>query len=104
MRDPDQMGGAFVAMIFEELGDMLQFPEALREKDGLRLAQGLRGGAEAKLRDVLGAGQARMQTSTGVTMQKKSDSDGFMIRFSGKGVSDEMIKMVMEEVQKTLEK
>ena len=134
------------AMIFEELGDMLQFPEALREKDGLRLAQGLRGGAEAQLRDVLGAGQAEdaksewaliegvlagaasvkkdparggrptvasnsgwsgadtLQTSTGVTMQKKSDSDGFMIRFSGKGVSDEMIKMVMEEVQKTLEK
>jgi len=26
------------AMIFEELGDILEFPEALREKDGLRIA------------------------------------------------------------------
>ncbi|MEB8386449.1 ParB/RepB/Spo0J family partition protein [Rhodobacteraceae bacterium KMM 6894] len=42
------------AMIFEELGDMLTFPEALTEKRGLRLAQALRGGAEAKLREDLG--------------------------------------------------
>ena len=45
------------AMIFEELGDMLEFPETMREKDGLRLAAGLRAGAEPRLRDVLGAGQ-----------------------------------------------
>jgi ParB family transcriptional regulator, chromosome partitioning protein len=45
------------AMIFEELGDMLEFSENMREKDGLRLAAGLRAGAEARLRDVLGAGQ-----------------------------------------------
>ncbi|MFC6640252.1 hypothetical protein [Sulfitobacter sediminilitoris] len=44
-------------MIFEELGDMLRFPEGMREKDGLRLAQALRGGAEARLREVLGTGQ-----------------------------------------------
>ncbi|WP_113912931.1 ParB/RepB/Spo0J family partition protein [Roseovarius dicentrarchi] len=42
------------AMIFEELGDMLTFPEALSEKRGLRLAQALRSGAEAGLRDALG--------------------------------------------------
>lgn len=112
LRDPDQMGGAFVAMveeneirqdlshyergriaviaaqqgafpnteeavaqmfaagskakrskirsfarIFEELGDMLEFPETLREKDGLRLATALRNGAESRLQQVLGAGQ-----------------------------------------------
>ncbi len=45
------------AMIFEELGDMLSFPESLREKDGLRLAQALRNGAENRLREVLGTGQ-----------------------------------------------
>ena len=45
------------AMIFEELGDMLEFPEGMREKDGLRLAAALRNGAEARLRQVLGAGQ-----------------------------------------------
>lgn len=43
------------AMIFEELGDVLRFPEGLREKDGLRLAQALRGGGEARLREALGA-------------------------------------------------
>ncbi|GGG84173.1 chromosome partitioning protein ParB [Salipiger pallidus] len=41
------------ALIFEELGDMLTFPDQLKEKDGLRLATALRGGAEAKLRDAL---------------------------------------------------
>ncbi|WP_112313204.1 ParB/RepB/Spo0J family partition protein [Pseudogemmobacter bohemicus] len=41
------------ALIFEELGDMLAFPEQLREKDGLRLAAALREGAEAALRDAL---------------------------------------------------
>ncbi|MEI4263158.1 ParB/RepB/Spo0J family partition protein [Roseovarius sp. D0-M9] len=41
------------AMIFEELGDMLTFPEALSEKRGLRLAQALRAGSEAALREAL---------------------------------------------------
>ena len=41
------------ALIFEELGDMLTFPDALREKDGLKLAQALRDGAERSLREVL---------------------------------------------------
>lgn len=45
------------AMIFEELGDMLEFPEGMREKDGLRLAAALRNGAETRLRQVLGSGQ-----------------------------------------------
>lgn len=45
------------ALIFEELGDVLNFPETLRETDGLRLAQALRAGADGRLREVLGAGQ-----------------------------------------------
>jgi len=45
------------AMIFEELGDILEFPENLREKDGLRIAAGLRDGAENRLREALATGQ-----------------------------------------------
>ncbi|TQS70925.1 chromosome partitioning protein ParB [Rhodobacteraceae bacterium] len=41
------------ALIFEELGDMLHFPEQLRERDGLKLAAALRAGAEAQLREAL---------------------------------------------------
>ncbi|WP_140848123.1 ParB N-terminal domain-containing protein [Paracoccus sp. FO-3] len=41
------------ALIFEELGDMLRFPEALTERRGLRLATALRNGAEARLRQSL---------------------------------------------------
>ncbi|MEC7762031.1 MAG: ParB/RepB/Spo0J family partition protein [Pseudomonadota bacterium] len=41
------------ALIFEELGDMLVFPESLREKDGLKLATALRSGGETALRDAL---------------------------------------------------
>ncbi len=43
------------ALIFEELGDMLRFPEALTEKRGLRLSAALRSGAEARLRQALSA-------------------------------------------------
>lgn len=41
------------ALIFEELGDMLEFPERLTERRGLRLAAALRRGAEADLRAML---------------------------------------------------
>lgn len=41
------------ALIFEELGDMLAFPEALTERRGLRLAGALRDGAERALRRAL---------------------------------------------------
>lgn len=43
------------ALIFEELGDMLEFPDALSEKRGLKLAQALRQGGEGCLRDALAA-------------------------------------------------
>lgn len=48
------------ALIFEELGDMLQFPDLLREKDGLRIAAALRDGAEDKMRRTLA--EARVET------------------------------------------
>ncbi|MFN3273214.1 MAG: ParB/RepB/Spo0J family partition protein [Paracoccus sp. (in: a-proteobacteria)] len=38
------------ALIFEELGDMLHFPEKLTERRGLQLATALRQGAEGRLR------------------------------------------------------
>lgn len=41
------------ALIFEELGDMLQFPEGLTERRGLQLASALRQGAEGRLRHAL---------------------------------------------------
>ncbi|MDS9469976.1 ParB N-terminal domain-containing protein [Paracoccus sp. MBLB3053] len=41
------------ALIFEELGDMLRFPEALTERRGLRIAAALRAGSEARLRQAL---------------------------------------------------
>ncbi|WP_299911681.1 ParB N-terminal domain-containing protein [uncultured Paracoccus sp.] len=41
------------AVIFEELGDMLAFPEGLTERRGLQLAGALRRGAEGKLREAL---------------------------------------------------
>ncbi len=44
------------ALIFEELGDLLIFPEALKEREGLRLANALRNGADTDLRDVLARG------------------------------------------------
>ena len=45
------------SLIFEELGDMLQFPEFLKERDGLRLATAIRNGAETQLREALATGQ-----------------------------------------------
>lgn len=45
------------AEVFEMLGDMLQFPETMSERRGLRLASTLRQGGEKRLREVLGGGQ-----------------------------------------------
>ncbi len=39
------------ALIFEELGDMLTFPDLIKERDGLKLAAALREGHEARLRE-----------------------------------------------------
>ena len=41
------------ALIFEEIGDMLTFPDAIKEKDGLKLSAALRDGAGDMLRTAL---------------------------------------------------
>ncbi len=41
------------AVVFERLGDVLNFPQALKEKQGLALATALRGGAGDQLREIL---------------------------------------------------
>lgn len=46
------------ALIHEELGDMLSFPQALTEKGGLRLAGALRQGFEGEIRSALAKGAA----------------------------------------------
>ncbi|TRD15667.1 ParB/RepB/Spo0J family partition protein [Palleronia caenipelagi] len=43
------------ALICEDLGDLLSYAEALKERDGLRLAAALRNGADRALRDALEA-------------------------------------------------
>jgi len=43
------------AQVFEELGDMLVYPEALSERQGLRIATTLRAGGERELREELAA-------------------------------------------------
>ncbi|MFV0359383.1 ParB/RepB/Spo0J family partition protein [Tropicimonas sp.] len=45
------------AQVFEELGDLLLFPEFLSERQGLRLASGLRSGGGAMLRAALEGGR-----------------------------------------------
>ncbi|NIZ11318.1 ParB/RepB/Spo0J family partition protein [Pseudooceanicola sp. HF7] len=41
------------ALVFEELGDMLAFPDTIKERDGLKLATVLRNGGEAQMREAL---------------------------------------------------
>jgi ParB family chromosome partitioning protein len=45
------------ALVHEELGDMLAFPEHLSERAGLRLAGALRAGLTSRLREGLASGQ-----------------------------------------------
>ena len=135
------------ALIFEELGDMLTFPEALSEKRGLRLAQALRQGFEKQLREALAdlspaesenewsgiepviaeaengprpvrrGGRPKtaksasgwknadvLETSAGITLRKKRDGQGFVMRFEGKGMDDELMDSLMEEIRTLLEK
>ena len=57
------------ALIYEELGDMLRFPDMIREKEGLRLAQALRDGGEAMLRDGLARIDARDPAAEAVAIE-----------------------------------
>jgi ParB family chromosome partitioning protein len=136
------------AVIFEELGDLLGFPESLKERDGLRLAAALRSGAQKPLRDVLATGQGvdalsewamlrdaldtfeagpvtsvnkggrpkstppavgwknadTLVLSSGVTLRKGRDSQGYTIRIEGAGVDSELLDSIMAELQFLLEK
>ncbi|WP_170457557.1 ParB/RepB/Spo0J family partition protein [Ruegeria arenilitoris] len=46
------------AVVHEALGDLLQYPVALSEKAGLRIAAAIRDGAQTKLREALSRGEA----------------------------------------------
>ncbi len=135
------------ALIFEELGDMLEFPDALSEKRGLKLAQVLRQGGESRLRDALASASPvsadeewaalaavidmmdtpakdprrggrpkkpptsagwrdadTMVTSSGVTIRRQSDSNGFVLRFEGKPVDSALMDSLLEEIRYFLEK
>ncbi|MCF2906705.1 ParB N-terminal domain-containing protein [Octadecabacter sp. CECT 8868] len=62
------------AMIFEDLGDILDFPENLREKDGLRIAGALRDGAEQHLRKALETGRGRDAAAEWATLSDALDA------------------------------
>ena len=49
------------------------------------------------------SGRDTLHTSTGVSMRRESDANGYMIRFSGKGVSHELMEMIMRDIQQKLE-
>ncbi|MBK0328968.1 ParB N-terminal domain-containing protein [Rhodobacteraceae bacterium F11138] len=138
------------ALIFEELGDMLIFPEALSEKRGLQLAQALRGGAETALRDALASADTQtpedewaaiehviassepaprdarrggrprstprgtpasgwqnaetLRTSSGITIRKMRDEKGFLLRFEGRGLDQDLMESLMSEIRVLLER
>jgi ParB family transcriptional regulator, chromosome partitioning protein len=135
------------ALIFEELGDMLKFPETLKEKEGLRLAQVLRQGGTARLREILTSddpttpayeaellaqalpeldgkpkdvrrggrpssklletgrqGPQTLNILSGITLRCDEDSQGYLIRLSGEGLTSDLIDSVMSELQRLLEK
>ncbi|MBM1558620.1 ParB N-terminal domain-containing protein [Sulfitobacter mediterraneus] len=135
------------ALIFEELGDMFKFPEMLREKEGLKLAQALRQGGGERLREVLATDQGStpqreaellglalaefdgapkdksrggrpaiktpkpgwqdnetLHLSSGITLRREEDSQGYVIRLHGRGLSSDIMDSVMLELQHLLEK
>lgn len=71
------------AMVFERLGDVLSFALALKEKQGLALATGLRDGAGDALREALAAADAADPVSEWAVIERvleshvvKSDAGG----------------------------
>lgn len=129
------------AQIFEEIGDLLGFAEALTERQGLRLAGALRAGAGQDLRAALADGQGaaaaaewavmepviqahesqprdtsrggrpraqpkgpeKIETSSGVTLRRISDSKGYLIRIQGARVDADMVDIIMQEIERLLE-
>ncbi|OCX66265.1 chromosome partitioning protein ParB [Thioclava sp. SK-1] len=61
------------ALIFEELGDMLKYPEQLKERDGLKVASALRVGGESKLRAALEHGQPQSAAQEAESMLRVID-------------------------------
>ncbi len=135
------------AQIFEDLGDMLSFPETLTEKRGLAVATALRAGAERRFRDVLGNNDAAtpseewvlleaviqetadtprnvqkggrpklsvppagwhgddvLQTSSGFTIRRETDSRGLVIRIEGRHIDSALSQGLMDELGRLLEK
>lgn len=135
------------AMIFEELGDLMTFPENLKEKEGLRIAMALRDGAESRLREALAtnqgvdpasewalieavldeldgaprvgkragrpkvrvppsgwAGRDTLRLSSGITLRKDSDAEGYLIHLSGKALTPDLMDSLMEEIRVLLER
>lgn len=136
------------SLIFEELGDMLGFPETLKEKEGLRLATALRKGAGSKLRESLASGQERdesntreqewkllekivaeyekdevaspkggrpkrksewadsdiLRLKTGVTLERKTDSQGHQIRIRGGQADSALVDEAMLYLAQLFEK
>ena len=134
------------AEVFEMMGDLLEHPENLTERRGLRLAGALRQGGKPQLRDALSTGQGgspdaewyalepaiiaieegpqraakrgrpktqpaagwegrdTLHLSSGITLRKETDSNGYLIRFNGKGIDSEVMDSVMVELQRLLER
>jgi len=134
------------AMIFEDLGDMLTFPESLSEKRGLRLAQALRTGGDASLREALARrvpenseqewatiesviaqavdapgpssrggrprnaapsgwqGADTLKTSSGIIIRRMRDERGYVLRFEGGRMDNELMDSLMLEIQALLDK
>lgn len=135
------------ALIFEELGDMLEFPDVLSERRGLKLAQALRQGGEAILREALaersvasgeeegalidaviasmdapkpdpkkgGRPKSRkhvsgwqnaetLVTSSGITIRRQTDSEGYLLRFEGSKVDADLMDSLVDEIRTLLEK
>ncbi|MGC3940347.1 ParB/RepB/Spo0J family partition protein [Roseobacter sp. EG26] len=73
------------SLIFEELGDMLEFPENLKERDGLRLSAALRNGAESQLRDALVHAQAATPDEEWLALEAVIDRFNLSIKPSDRG-------------------
>jgi len=134
------------AEVFEELGDLLNYPEKLSERRGLRLANALRQNGAAALRDALATvdctspdlewavlesaiegieagpvklskmgrpkapmpvgweGHDTVHLSSGISLRKGRDADGYIIHFSGKGINASLVDLAMRNLQHLLEK
>ncbi len=134
------------AELFEVLGDVLDFPDHLSERQGLRMVVALRQGADETLRSVLGEkfsgspaeewkkietvlldferldlpalpprrapaappigwiGNDTLRLSTGVTLIKSRDSQGFYIRLKGPSVDTQTVESAMTILQELFEK